>query len=240
MIFWGFSCWIFVLQMGNPWVTRDDLPCSGWQYLITSISSKRIEVSSWISWWSRCVSSIHPYFLVKRRIGCKSYKEIDRVVEGCSVDIVPCGRWFFRTKHAMTIHVTSRRVTANGGLAREATVLRNDFTSVLKLVEYARKRLDRANRNDILKTQQTLSYIYICYPPPQRSTFFVIFAFAESIGRLTEKKSSGHGTEERRTGVSASTRVRQSWRERYVRGLTCDLVRRSTRTILEVSLQAWY
>ena len=60
----------------------------------------------------------------------------------------------------MTIHVTSRRVTTNGGLAREATVLRNDFTSVLKLVEYARRRLDRANRNDILKTQQTLSYIY--------------------------------------------------------------------------------
>ena len=27
-------------------------------------------------------------------------------------------------------------------------------------------------------------------PPPQRSTFFVIFAFAESIGRLTEKKAA--------------------------------------------------
>ena len=67
-------------------------------------------------------------------------------------------------------------------------------------------------------------YIYIyMLPPLQRSTLFVFccyFCFCRKHWKINGKRSSGHGTEEKRTGVSASTRVKQSCGERYVRGLT--------------------
>ena len=80
-------------------------------------------------------------------------------------------------------------------------------------------------------------YIYTCYPPKDLPFlfFFVIFAFAESIGRLTEKKKRPwHGGKEIRSFCKYSSQT-------ILQGKVCqrldlegtDLVRTSTRTTLE-------
>ena len=64
-------------------------------------------------------------------------------------------------------------------------------------------------------------YINICYPPKIYLFWnLCYFCFCRKYWKINEKRSSGHGTDEKRTRVSASTRVKQCCRERYVRGLT--------------------
>ena len=60
-------------------------------------------------------------------------------------------------------------------------------------------------------------YISICYPAPK---IYLLFFVVIRYWKINGKRNSGHGTEEKRTGVFASTQVRQSCGERYVRGLT--------------------
>ena len=67
-------------------------------------------------------------------------------------------------------------------------------------------------------------YTHICTyaTPPKIYLFwnFCYFCFCRKHWKINGKRSSGHGTHEKTTRVSASTRVKQCCRERYVRGLT--------------------